>query len=154
MTTLRIPAPSTAQRAAIARETDANLIDLATVARCRAEARREVERCEAFHRGETGNLVYGTSYSLTVREAEALAFAAMAALGVEDALDSTGHPYRSAYPLGAPYSERPNVKVGPYVSDAVRHVLRDREGVTAGDRDLVSRLAVLANVSFRLIDRS
>ena len=145
-----IPTPEESAKRSIARETERNPIDLATVAQAREKARRVVDRCDRWHAGDRSNFAYGDSFTLTTSEARGLAYAAMAALGREDALDANGHPYRSGYPLGVPYYERPNVKVGPYVDDAVRHVLRDFEGLTSSDRDLVLQLALLANVSFRL----
>lgn len=149
-TAFRIPTQEERALRSIARETEENPIDLATVAQAREKARRVAERCDRFHAGDRSNMVYGDSFTLTTSEARGLAYAAMAALGREDALDSHGHTYRSSYPYSLPYYERPNVKVGPYVTDAVRHVLRDREDLTSSDRDLVTQLALLANVSFRL----
>lgn len=150
MTTATIPPRAVVESRVIAREADADRTNFTTVARCRADARRWVTYADRFHAGDTGNLATGTTFTLTAADARGLAYAAMAALGREDALDMNGHPYRSSYPLGVPYADRPNVKVGPYVNDAVDHVLRDRADITPADRELVLRLALLANVTFRL----
>jgi len=76
--------------------------------------------------------------TITNEQAFKLACAAMAALGEKDELN----PHKN--------SRQEWVKVGPYVSDAVRYVIkRDLPSASTEDRDLVLRHAMLINVAAR-----
>lgn len=123
MTTAAIftPLPKAEQDSrAIAREVEADSAHLATV----ASARSHVRSALRYHGPRT----------LTDADARHYAFAAMAALNYE----SAGRGWDGV--------ER---KVGPYVLEAVLHVLKGVDH-TASDRDLVIAYACLVNVATRI----